>query len=177
MGKTTKSLTECEQTVCCLGCCEVLRSPYARGTCGPRTGSLNSTVWEPSEISRCRGTQPNVRLPISPVQSALSPGVVSSPIETLASPEDTLHVLAALEKIGADAGEPIDISQDAQHHHVIVHANGLSTDRQQQITQVLKPLPRVVLTFDSRDSKPASGPICKAGKIFIQHPRTVAATI
>lgn len=82
-----------------------------------------------------------------------SPGV-SSPIETLASPEDTLHVLAALEKIGADVGEPIDISLDAQHRHVIVHANGLSTDRQQQITEVLKPLPRVVLTFDSRGSIP-----------------------
>jgi hypothetical protein len=57
--------------------------------------------------------------------------------ETPAGPEDTLHVLAALDKIGADVGEPIDITQDAQRHRVVVHANGLSADRQQQIDAAL----------------------------------------
>ena len=72
--------------------------------------------------------------------------------ETPAGPEVTLHVLAALNQIGADVGEPVDISEDPQHKHVVVHAAGVSRERQQQIVDVLKAVPRVVLEFDSGKS-------------------------
>jgi hypothetical protein len=70
------------------------------------------------------------------------------PPETLATPEDTLRVLAALNEIGADVGEPIDLSEDSQHRHVIVRAGGLSPQRQQQLKQILQSLPRVALDFE-----------------------------
>jgi hypothetical protein len=69
--------------------------------------------------------------------------------ETPAGPEVTLHVLAALNQIGADAGEPVDISEDPQHQHVVVHAAGVGPERQRQIAGVLKGLPRVLLDFHS----------------------------
>jgi hypothetical protein len=69
------------------------------------------------------------------------------PAETFATPEDTLRVLAALNEIGADVGEPIDLSEDSQHRHVLVRAGGLSPQRQQQLKQALQSLPRVSLDF------------------------------
>lgn len=71
------------------------------------------------------------------------------PTETLASPEDSLHVLAALDAIGAGVGEPIDVSEDPEHHHVVVRASGLAPERRKLIAEALKPLPRVMLEFDS----------------------------
>jgi hypothetical protein len=58
-------------------------------------------------------------------------------------------VLAALNQIGADVGEPVDISEDPRHRHVVVHAAGVSRERQQQIAGALKAVPQVVLEFDS----------------------------
>jgi hypothetical protein len=69
--------------------------------------------------------------------------------ETPAGPEVTLHVLAALNQIGADVGEPVEISEDPRHQHVVVHAAGVSRERQRQIAGVLKAVPRVMLEFDS----------------------------
>jgi hypothetical protein len=81
----------------------------------------------------------------SPVVAAQPAAANISPVETPAGPADTLHVLAALNEIGADVGEPIDLSEDAGHLRVVVHVNGLSAQRQRQVAEVLKPLPRVVL--------------------------------
>jgi len=69
--------------------------------------------------------------------------------ETSAGPEVTLHVLAALNQIGADVGEPVEISEDPRHQHVVVHAAGVSRERQRQIAGVLKAVPRVMLEFGS----------------------------
>jgi hypothetical protein len=72
--------------------------------------------------------------------------------EMQAGPEDMLRVLAALNSIGADVGEPIDILEDGPHHNVVVHANGLRADRAREVSSVLMNLPRVLLVFDSSDS-------------------------
>jgi hypothetical protein len=69
--------------------------------------------------------------------------------EVAASPADTLHVLAALDRIGADVGEPINISEDARRGTVVVHATGLSDEREQEIRRVLKALPRTTLELNS----------------------------
>ncbi len=68
--------------------------------------------------------------------------------EIQAGPEDTLRVLAALNSIGADVGEPIDVSEDAQHRNVVVHASGLSADRAREVSKALTHLPQVVLAFE-----------------------------
>jgi hypothetical protein len=89
-------------------------------------------------------------------ENALGPGMPlprlspRAPVtETPAGPEVTLHVLAALNQIGADVGEPVEIAHDTQHQRVVVHAAGISRERAQQIADVLKPLPRVVLEFNA----------------------------
>jgi hypothetical protein len=58
-------------------------------------------------------------------------------------------VLAALDAIGADAGEPLEVSEDAAHRHVVVRAGGLTAERRQEIAKALAPLPRVTLDLQS----------------------------
>lgn len=83
---------------------------------------------------------------------AKAPAAKQRSAERLAGPEDTLRVLAALNSIGADVGEPIDISADIQQRRIIVRANGLSADRAREVSNVLKNLPRVLLVLDSAGS-------------------------
>jgi hypothetical protein len=73
------------------------------------------------------------------------------PAETPASPADTLHVLAALNQIGADVGEPIVVSED-DAHHVLVSATGLSAELRQKVAAALQGLPRVKLDLDAAPS-------------------------
>jgi hypothetical protein len=88
---------------------------------------------------------------------SIPPPGLAPAAETPVGPQDTLHVLAALDKIGADVGEPVDISDDPRHQHVVVHAHGVSYERQQQIADVLKTVPRVVLDFASDSSTSVPG--------------------
>jgi hypothetical protein len=85
------------------------------------------------------------------------------PTEVSAGPEDTLHVLAALDAIGADVEDPIDVSEDPEHRHVVVRGSGLSPGRKSMIADALRPLPRVMLQFDARASS-ASTPPFASGK-------------
>jgi hypothetical protein len=85
------------------------------------------------------------------------PAARELPTESLAAPEDTLHVLAALDAIGADVGDPIDISEDPAHRQVVVRGSGLAPERRKLIAEALKPLPRVVLEFDSGASAAGAG--------------------
>ena len=71
----------------------------------------------------------------------------AEPAEVAAGPEDTLRVLVALHSIGADVGDPVEVGDDAQHRAVLVRASGLKPAREQQIAQVLEPLPRVRVDF------------------------------
>src|ERR1700722_4941038 len=72
--------------------------------------------------------------------------------EVSAGPEDTLHVLAALDAIGADVEDPIEVSQDPEHRHVFVRASGLAPERKSLIADALKALPRVLLQLDAGPS-------------------------
>jgi hypothetical protein len=73
-------------------------------------------------------------------------------------PAETLHVLAALDQIGADAGEPIDVTEDAAHRHVVVRAGGLSAERRQAVVAALAALPRVIVDFRSQAMPVGAGP-------------------
>jgi hypothetical protein len=96
------------------------------------------------------GTVESTEVPAHASQTPRSQtnAVAQYPAETLATPEDTLRVLAALNEIGADVGDPISISEDSQRRHVVVRARGLGAERRQQVAQALHGLPRVVLNFD-----------------------------
>jgi hypothetical protein len=78
--------------------------------------------------------------------------------EAAAGPEDTLHVLAALDAIGADVEDPIDVSQDPEHRHVLVRGSGLPPERKSLIADALKALPRVVLQLDAGPSTSSTQP-------------------
>jgi hypothetical protein len=86
--------------------------------------------------------------PVEPVPAPHTPLAKEAPVETPASSEDTLHVLAALDAIGADAGEAIEVTEDAGHRHVVVRAGAVSPERRQQIARALQTLPRVTLDFE-----------------------------
>ncbi len=78
--------------------------------------------------------------------------------ETPATPEDMLRVFVALDAIGADAGDPIDVSEDSNHRHIVVRSTGLSHERQEQIERALTPLPRVRADFNTVGSAPVHSP-------------------
>jgi len=77
-------------------------------------------------------------------------------LETKASPEDELRVFAALNEIGADAGEPVTISFDSSKQHVVVAGVGLPLNRQQEIERVLGRIPNAVARFDHDQARPDS---------------------
>lgn len=94
-----------------------------------------------------------------PAEPRVTPRALHEPsaVERPATPEDVLRVLAALDAIGADAGEPIEIGRDADDRHVVIRAAGLAPDRRQTIESILKNLPKVRLELDSQT--PATPPV------------------
>jgi hypothetical protein len=88
--------------------------------------------------------------PAAPAARKIPPATAGEPVvETPATPADVLHVLAALDEIGADAGEPIEVSGIAANGKVAVHAIGLSSERRRDVAEALAALPRVALDFDT----------------------------
>jgi hypothetical protein len=75
--------------------------------------------------------------------------------ETPASPADALHVLAALNEIGADVTDPIVVSED-DRGQILVRATALSAGRQQEVATALGRLPHVRLELDTPPSNPRS---------------------
>ena len=87
-----------------------------------------------------RPLNPIIGTPVAPSRLAGPASATSA-----ATVGDELHVLASLHAIGADLGDPIEISRAAGD--VIVNGAGISPERQQQITQALSSLPHVTLRF------------------------------
>jgi hypothetical protein len=118
----------------------------------PTQGAFQFEGEEPLEIQESAGAPP----PVSRRAPSASKREPAS-LETPASPADTLHVLAALDAIGADVGEPIEISEDSAHQ-VLVRATGLTRDRLRQVAAALKPLPHVKLTVadESANARPGA---------------------
>jgi hypothetical protein len=92
-----------------------------------------------------------------PRQPGMPPGPSPS---SAAAPESSsfseeLQVAAALHRIGADLGEPIEVSREAGQ--IVVSGSGIPSQRQQQIHDQLDRLPHVVVRF-ADPSFPASAP-------------------
>src|SRR5580658_2110425 len=91
-----------------------------------------------------------VPAPATPTPASPLPAPAELVVETPVGPAETLHVLAALDEIGADAGEPIDVAEDAAHRHIVVRAGGLSAERRQAVLTALAAVPRVTVDFQSQ---------------------------
>jgi hypothetical protein len=94
-----------------------------------------------------------------PRQPGVPPGPSLDP--AAAAPESSsfseeLQVAAALHQIGADLGEPIEITREAGQ--IVVSASGIPAQRQQQIHGQLDRLPHVVVRF-ADPVFPASAPV------------------
>lgn len=81
--------------------------------------------------------------------AAKTTGRKTPPVETKVRPEDELRVFAALNAIGADAGEPLTVDLDPSQQHVVVSGVGMPIGRQREIRQALAGVPSVTIRFDS----------------------------
>src|SRR5574340_570325 len=79
-------------------------------------------------------------------------------VEASASAGDELQVLAALHGLGADLGEPIEVTREGAR--IVVSGVGIAETRQQQIQQALDRMPRVVVRFSD---PAAAGPEAPGG--------------
>jgi hypothetical protein len=71
-----------------------------------------------------------------------------------ASAADQLQVVAALHDVGADLGDPVEVSRSGSE--VLVRGVGIAAERQQEIKNVIGSKPHVVVRFS--DSPPAKVP-------------------
>jgi hypothetical protein len=68
-------------------------------------------------------------------------------VETPAGPAEELRVLAALNEIGADLGEPIDVKRDEVNQRITITGIDVDTRRQQQIRAAVRDIPGVEIAF------------------------------
>ena len=90
---------------------------------------------------------PPAALAPSPVPSPLAPPAVPA-----AGPGDELQVVARLHNLGADLGEPVEVSRSGGR--VVVSGTGLAPRRQQELRAALGSMPNV----DVRFADPAAAP-------------------
>lgn len=88
-----------------------------------------------TEAPTTQTQQPNQELPT----------VASTPSIGGVGPADELRVMAALSRIGADLGEPVEVTRGA--HEVLVTGIGVEPERQRQIQVALGTLPQVAIRF------------------------------
>ena len=88
----------------------------------------------------------------SPVEAPSSNSVAPS----ISAPtiSDELRVLAALHKVGADLGDPVEVARGAGE--IVVSGVGIAPERQQEIQQVLSSMPNVVVRFSESAPTDAS---------------------
>lgn len=144
----------------------VVRGPHDVESYRVRTEAPNGVLQSASLTLRQRDLRPTnasfefeklgtvevgeVPPPVDKPVASQPPASPQKPVaETPAGPADTLRVLAALNRIGADVGEPIDVSLDAQRGRVLVRSQEITAERRQQLASALGRMPRVVLEFRS----------------------------
>ncbi len=94
----------------------------------------------------------------TPRQPGVPPGPSSPELPAAPgapAPNEELQVVAALHQVGADLGDPLEISREGGS--LVVSGAGIPAERQQQIHSQLDRLPHVVLRF-SDPVLPASNP-------------------
>jgi len=82
-------------------------------------------------------------LPARPSTSQPLVGAEQAP----ATPGEELAVLAALHRLGADLGDPIKVTRAGEE--ILVTGTGIGLDREQEIREKLRSMPRVTVRFSS----------------------------
>jgi hypothetical protein len=77
------------------------------------------------------------------------PPATPKAVETPATPEDELRVFAALDAMGAEAEEPIDVKLDAEHNTVLVTGMGIPAARRKEIETAMAGLQHTVVRFSA----------------------------
>jgi hypothetical protein len=95
--------------------------------------------------------EPSVAAPLS-VRETPAPVPAPPPAAAPATIGDELHVIAALQAIGADLGEAVEVTRGER---IAVRGVGIAPSRRQQIELALAAIPRVDLQFT--DALPAPG--------------------
>ena len=88
-----------------------------------------------------------------PDASTSKPQVARSVSEPAVTADDELSVIAALHRVGADLGEPIEVIREK--HAIIVNAAGLDSARVEQLRAALSPIAGVTLHLAPRSASPA----------------------
>jgi hypothetical protein len=73
-----------------------------------------------------------------------------------ASTSDELEVVAALHRLGADLGDPVEVARE--QGRIVVRGSGIPQARQQQIREALLPLANVEVQFPTVPHAPAQTP-------------------
>jgi hypothetical protein len=108
------------------------------------------------QVVEIEDAQPETAPSVPPPVLAPTPPRIPRP-EALAGPAEELHVVAALHRIGADLGDPIEVGREGPS--VVVNATGLTAAREQQIRESLADLPGVAF----RIHEPAAGHMSSVG--------------
>ncbi len=84
------------------------------------------------------------------------PGAVRAPRDTPqpVTPGEELQVLATLHQLGADLGDPIEVTRS--HDRILVSGVGVAPERRQEIQAALQPLQGVVVRFSDPAEPPSS---------------------
>ena len=103
--------------------------------------------------------------PESPPAPSSAPEAVSAAnnkvnkvVEHPVTAADELRVFAALDRIGADVDEPLDVGPDSGNQHIVVSGMGMSGARQEQIRRALAQIPNTAVRFSSAQAPSASVP-------------------
>ena len=93
----------------------------------------------------------------TPRQPGVPPAFIAAPAEANppAGVNSELQVVEALHQVGADLGDPVEISREGRQ--VLVSGTGIPPKRQAELHAVLDPLPNVVVRF-ADPAFPASNP-------------------
>lgn len=93
---------------------------------------------------------PAPRPPVSPSAPAAQRRLPTQPVPEPATPAEELKVFAALHRLGADLGEPIEVTRGETQ--VVVTGVGIEPDLARRLREELSPVPRVEVRFS--DSPP-----------------------
>jgi hypothetical protein len=100
-----------------------------------------------STIARPDGVLPSV------------PGRASAPVKAAAPPAgvaEELRAVAALHRLGADLGEPVEVARNGKY--IVVGGAGVAPELQRQIRDALLSEPNVLLRFSESAAGPAAQP-------------------
>ncbi len=92
-------------------------------------------------------------------QPVVPPGPLAVPVKTTErlTYSEELQVVSALHQLGADLGDPIEISREGGQ--VLVSGTGIPPQRQQQIHGLLDRLPHVAVRFDDPEFPAGAMPV------------------